>query len=52
MLALIYVLAIWCAATVLYTIVNEYEPNRRLAAVRQFFILAVGAAAVASRLMR
>jgi hypothetical protein len=52
MLALIYVLTIWCAATVLYTIVNEYEPNRRIAAVLQFLILAVGAAAVTSRFMR
>jgi len=31
MLALIYVFAIWCVATVLYGIVNEHEPNPRLA---------------------
>jgi hypothetical protein len=52
MLALIYVLAIWCVATVLYVIVNEHESNRRLAIVLQFLILAVGAAAIVSRLMR
>jgi hypothetical protein len=48
MLALIYVFAIWCVATVLYVIVSNFEPNRRLAMVLQF--LAVCAAAIASRL--
>jgi hypothetical protein len=51
MLALIYVFTIWCVATVLYTIVNEFEPNRRLALVLQFLILAASAAAIARRLM-
>jgi hypothetical protein len=50
MLALVYVFTIWCVATVLYVIVNEFEPNRRLAIVLQFLILAVSAAAIASRL--
>ena len=47
MLSLVYAFTIWCAATVLYAIVNELEPNRRLATVVQFLILAVGAAAIA-----
>jgi hypothetical protein len=50
MLALVYVFTIWCVATVLYVIVNEFEPNRRLAIVLQFLILAVSAAAIASQL--
>jgi formate hydrogenlyase subunit 4 len=50
MLALIYVFAIWCVATVLCVIVSNFEPNRRLAMVLQFLILAVCAAAIASRL--
>ena len=32
-------------------IVNEFEPNRRLATVLQFLILAVGAAAIVRRLL-
>jgi hypothetical protein len=51
MLALVYVFTIWCVATVLYVIVNELEPNRRLATVLQFLILAVGAAAIVRRLL-
>jgi hypothetical protein len=50
MQALIYVFAIWCVATVLYVTVNEFEPNPRLATVLKFLILALGAAAIASRL--
>jgi hypothetical protein len=50
MLALIYMFAIWFVATVLYGIVNKFEPNPRLALVLKFLILAVGAAAIASRL--
>jgi hypothetical protein len=52
MLALVYVFTIWCVATVLYVIVNEHEPNRRLALVLKLLILAAGAAAIASRFMR
>ena len=51
MLAVVYVFTIWCVATVLYVIVNELEPNRRLAMVLQFLILAVGAAAIVRRLL-
>ena len=51
MLALVYVFTIWCVATVLYVIVNEFEPNRRLAFVLEFLVLALGAAAIARRLM-
>jgi hypothetical protein len=51
MLALVYMFTIWCVATVLYVIVNELEPNRRLATVLQFLILAVGAAAIVRRLI-
>ena len=51
MLALVYVFTIWCVATVLYVIVNELEPNRPLATVLQFLILAVGAAAIVRRLL-
>jgi hypothetical protein len=47
MLALIYVRAIWSVATPLYVIVNNFAPDRRLAMVLQFLILAVGAAAIA-----
>jgi hypothetical protein len=47
MLALIYVFTIWFVATVLYGIVNKFEPNPRLL---KFLILAVSAAAIASRL--
>jgi hypothetical protein len=52
MLTLFYVFTIWCVAAVLYVTVNEIEPNPRLAFVLKFLILAVGAAAIASRLMR
>jgi hypothetical protein len=51
MLALIYVFTIWCVAAILYVTVNEFEPNRRLAFVLKFLILAVGAAAIARRLL-
>jgi hypothetical protein len=50
MLALIYMFAIWCVASVLYVTVNEYEPNPRLALALKFLVLVVGAAAIASRL--
>jgi hypothetical protein len=50
MLAVIYVFAIWFVAAVLYGIV-KFEPNPRLALVLKFLIFAVGAAAIASRLM-
>jgi len=46
MLALIYVFAIWCVATVLYGIVNKHEPNPRLALVLKFLILCPASAPV------
>jgi len=51
MLALFYVFAIWCVAFILYVTVNKFEPDRRLAFVLKFLTLAVGAAAIARRLM-
>jgi hypothetical protein len=50
MLAFIYVVTIWCLAAILFVSVHELEPNRRLALVLEFLILAVGAAAI-SRLL-
>ena len=46
-LALFYVFTIWCVASILYVTVNKFEPDRRLALVLKFLILAVGAAAIA-----
>ena len=43
---------IWCVAFILYVTVNKFEPDRRLALVLKFLILAVGAAAIARLLMR
>jgi hypothetical protein len=40
MLAFFYVLTIWLVAAVLFVAVNELEPNRRLALVLKFLILA------------
>jgi hypothetical protein len=50
MLTLFYVFTIWCVAAILFVSVHEHEPNRRLALVLEFLILAVGAAAI-SRLL-
>ena len=51
MLAFIYVLTICFVAAVLFVSVNEVEPNRWLALALKFLILAVGAAAIARRLL-
>ena len=51
MLALIYVVTIWCVATILYTSVDRLETNRRLALALKLLILAVSAAATVRRLM-
>jgi hypothetical protein len=51
-LTYVYVFAVWCVGTKLLRVVNRFEPNPLLAAVLQFLILAAGAAAIASRLMR
>jgi len=42
MLALIYVVTIWCVAAILFVSVHEHEPNRPLALVLEFLILALG----------
>ena len=47
LLALIYVLTICCVGAVLFVGVHRLEPNRRLALMLKFLILAVGAAAIA-----
>jgi hypothetical protein len=49
---LIYAFAIWCAAAILLAVVNRFEPNRRLAIALRFLILALGFAAIASRVIR
>jgi hypothetical protein len=51
MLALIYVFTIRCVAAILFVTVREFEPNRRLALVLELVVLALGAAAIARRLM-
>ena len=51
MLALIYVLTIWCVAIILYASVDRLETNRRLALVLKLLILAISAAATVRRLM-
>ena len=51
MLALIYVVTIWCVATILYASVDRLETNRRLALVLKLLILAISAAATVRRLM-
>ena len=51
MLAFIYVLTICCVGAVLFVSVNRFEPNRRLALMLKLLVLAVGAAAIASRLL-
>ena len=49
MLALFYVFTIRCVAFILYVTVDKFEPDRRLALVLKFLIIAVGAAAIARR---
>jgi hypothetical protein len=51
MLVFVYVFAILCAGSILFVNVNRFETNRRLALVLKLLILAVGAAAIATRLM-
>ena len=51
MLALIYVLTIWCVATILYASVDRLETKRRLALVLKLLIFAISAAATVRRLM-
>jgi multisubunit Na+/H+ antiporter MnhB subunit len=51
MLALTYVFIICAVAAVLFLIVDDFEPNRRLASVLKFLVLVLGAAAVARQLL-
>jgi hypothetical protein len=51
LLGLIYVLTICYVGAVLFVSVNKFEPNRRLALLLKFLILAVGAAAIARQLL-
>jgi uncharacterized membrane protein YbjE (DUF340 family) len=46
----LYVFTICLAAGALFTAVNKFEPNRLLAYLLMFLLLAVGAAAVARQL--
>ena len=51
MLALTHAIMILAVAAVLFLGVHWLEPDRRLTLVLKFLILAVGAAAIARRLM-
>jgi hypothetical protein len=51
MLALFYAFTTCFVAAVLFVAVNEFEPDRRLALVLKFLVLAVGVAAIARRLL-
>ena len=51
MWALIYVLTISFVAAALFLIVDRFEPNRRLALVLKFLILALAGAATARQLL-
>jgi hypothetical protein len=46
----LYALAICFLAATLFVAINNFEPNRQLALVLKFLIIAVSAAAIASRL--
>ena len=50
-IALIYALAITLIGAFLFTVVEWYEPNPRLATVFKIAILAAGAAAIANRFL-
>jgi uncharacterized membrane protein len=50
MWAFFYSFTICVVAAVLFLIVDEFEPDRRYANVLKLLILAVGAAAIVSRL--
>ncbi len=51
MLALIYVIAIWVVAAILFMTVDKIEPNRRYALVLKVLIVFVAGVAIASRVM-
>jgi hypothetical protein len=48
---LLYVVTIYAVSAMLFVDVDKFEPNRRLARVLKFLILAVCAAAIVSRLV-
>jgi hypothetical protein len=47
----IYMPTLWCIGGTLILIVNMFEPNRQLAFVLEFVVLALGAAAIARRVL-
>jgi hypothetical protein len=51
MLPFIYVFVICVVATMLFVVVDEFEPNRRYALVLKFLIVFTSVAAIARRLM-
>jgi hypothetical protein len=51
MLSFIYIVTIWCAAALLFVAVHELEPNRRLALLLEFLILALGTEAISRQLL-
>ena len=46
----IYMLTFWCVGGTLILIVDRFEPDRQLAFVLEFVVLALGVAAIAKRL--
>jgi hypothetical protein len=52
MLGLIYIIAIWVIATILFVTVDKIEPNRRYALVLKLLIVFISGVAIAGRLMR
>ena len=47
----IYMLTFWCVGGTLILIVDRFEPDRQLAFVLEFVVLALGVAAIARRLL-
>ena len=47
----IYTLTLWCVAITLILTVNRFEPDRQLAFALEFLVVALGAAAIARRLL-
>ena len=47
----IYMLTFWCVGGTLILIVDRFEPDRQLAFVLEFVVLALGFAAIARRLL-
>lgn len=51
MLAFIYTITLWSVGSTLILTINGFEPDRQLASALEFLVGALGAAAVAHRLM-